>query len=90
MRRRDLLKSCLVAPFLGLFKKNTRSNTRGNTRGNSCYTEGSTANDICNMALKLINEPNLYRSDSQQRYPLGTLYSTGYGLTRKIYRYVKI
>jgi len=28
MRRRELLKSCLAAPFLGLFRKKTRSGTK--------------------------------------------------------------
>ena len=63
MKRRDLLKSCLFAPFVGLFKKKTRSGTKVIAD----VPKGLTAKDICNMALEKINEPECTPSGDQSQ-----------------------
>ena len=102
MKRRDILKSCLVAPFVGLLKKKTRSGTKIIAE----LPKSLTAKDICNMALEEINEPkclddefcqdpncpygngaiNPYLANSRQRFPLGTRLVTSGGIP---HRYVK-
>ena len=89
MKRRDLLKSCLVAPFVGLFKGKKKdipfpSDDQSQPSNSSDSMEDEFCQDpncpYCNGAI------NPYLANSRQRFPLGTRLVTSGGIP---HRYVK-
>ena len=53
MKRRDLLKSCLVAPFVGLLKKMKRIEPKYEASGcPSCPSSSSNSSDVPDLPMK--------------------------------------
>lgn len=81
MKRRDLLKSCLVAPFVGLFKKKEYSCSSGSVQ---C---GVMTNSAEPSSSSDSEKPHQLSMHSRPKHPLGACLVLSCG---ERYRYVKM